>query len=311
MLGYLCAYYRYYHPVEFLTSYLNNAANEDDIKQGTGYAEKNGIKVTMPKWGISKSDYFYDLDKRIITKGLSSVKYLSERTADELYSLAKSKRYDYFMDVLSDISNETSVDSRQTDILIKIDYFSDFGNQRELLYLKELFEGLFKSGSVKKIAKTSVEDLPIRGIIESYSVGMTKSGGEAKSYTMLDVPAAMRECEGFLRSMGLSDLDDIIKVKNFEEAMGYAGYVSGKEEDRRKLYITNIFPLVRKADNKQFGYSITTKSIGSGKESRFTVVNKCYETDPIHKGDVILCKGYERNGQYFRLTSFEKIYQRA
>ena len=31
LLGYLCAYYRYYHPLEFLTSYLNNAANDGDI----------------------------------------------------------------------------------------------------------------------------------------------------------------------------------------------------------------------------------------------------------------------------------------
>lgn len=32
LLGYLCAYYRYYHPLEFITSFLNNAANEDDIR---------------------------------------------------------------------------------------------------------------------------------------------------------------------------------------------------------------------------------------------------------------------------------------
>ena len=30
LLGYLCGYYRYYHPLEFITSYLNNAANDND-----------------------------------------------------------------------------------------------------------------------------------------------------------------------------------------------------------------------------------------------------------------------------------------
>ena len=31
MIGYLCGYLRYYYPVEFIASYLNNANNEDDI----------------------------------------------------------------------------------------------------------------------------------------------------------------------------------------------------------------------------------------------------------------------------------------
>lgn len=47
LLGYLCAYYRYYHPIEFITSFLNNAANEEDIRNGTAYANRVGIQVTM------------------------------------------------------------------------------------------------------------------------------------------------------------------------------------------------------------------------------------------------------------------------
>lgn len=114
--------------------------------------------------------------------------------------------------------------------------------------------------------------------------------------------------EAAILSAGMSDLDDMTKVRNFADVMGYVGYVSGKEEDRRKLYITDIFPLVRKADGKQFGYSFVTKSIGSGKESRFTVVNKVFEQSPVSKGNIILCKGFERNGQYFRMTGYERLY---
>ena len=70
----------------------------------------------------------------------------------------------------------------------------------------------------------------------------------------------------------------------------------------------DVFTLVRKKDNKQFGYSIITKSIGSGIESRFTVVNKIYDQDPIKKGDIIYCKSFEKNGQYYSLTGYNKIY---
>lgn len=307
LLGYYYGYFRYHYPLEFITSYLNNAANEEDVKVGTALAERRGIKVTMPKWGLSKSEYFFDRDKNIIAKGLASIKYMSDGLAEELYELAHKKEYKRFIDLLFDLDQETSLNTRQLDILIKLDFFSDFGNQRELLRITELFYDTFKKGQAKKISKDKVDGTPLEPIITKYAVGVTKSGGIAKSYTLLDVVTIMQEAEDAIKAVHMEDLSDLSKVRNFAEVMGYAGYVSGKTEDRRKLYVLEVFPLHRKKDNKQFGYSIITKSIGSGKESRFTVFNGVYNTDPIHKGDVVYCKSYEREGQYFTLTGFSKV----
>lgn len=308
LLGYLCAYYRYYHPLEFITSFLNNAANDDDVRNGTAYANRAGIKITMPKWGLSKGEYFFDNQSNVIAKGLTSIKYMSEQLADELYRLSHSKKYTRFVDVLLDIDSKTCCDSRQLDILIKLDFFSEFGNQRELLRIRDLFYQTFKRGQAKQIKKSLVEGSPLEPIVQKYAVGVTKSGGIAKSYTLLDVQSILMESEDAVKAVGMDDLRDIDKVRNFYDVMGYVGYVSGKAEDRRKLYVLDIYPLSRKSDKKQFGYSVITKSIGSGKESRFTVFNAIYKTDPIKKGDIIFCKGFERDGQYFRLTSFEKIF---
>ena len=308
LLGYLCGYYRYYHPLEFLTSFLNNAANEDDIKNGTLYANKIGIKITIPKWGFSKSDYFFDAEKNIIIKGLSSIKYMSSGIAEELFDLAHSNEYIHFVDVLYDISKFSKIDARQLDILIKIDFFSDFGNQRELLRIADMFDNTFKKGEAKQISKAKVEGTVFEPIISKYAIGTTKTGGVAKNYTLTDVRAILREIEDAIKALHLDDLGDVIKVRNFVETMGYVGYISGKEEDRRKLYITNIFPVCRKKDGKQFGYSIITKSIGSGKESRFTVFNRVYDKNPIKKDDIIYCKSFERDGQYYTLTDYDKIY---
>lgn len=308
LLGYMCAYYRYYHPLEFLTSYLNNAANDEDIRNGTAYANRVGIQITMPKWGISRGEYFFDTERHIIAKGLTSIKYMSPALADELYNLAHEKSYQKFMDLLLDLDTKTSINTRQLDILIKIDYFSDFGNQRELLRIMDLFYETFKKGQAKQIRKSLVEGTPLEPIVSKYAVGVTKSGGIAKSFTLLDVVSIMRESEDAIKAVGMCDLSDIDKVRNFYDVMGYIGYVSGKEEDRRKLYILDIFPVSRRSDKRQFGYSVITKSIGSGKESRFTVFNAVYKKEPIVKGDIILCKGFEREGQYFKLTNYEKVF---
>lgn len=307
MLGYLCAYYRYYYPIEFITAFLNNAANDDDIQTGTILARKYGLKITLPKFGFSGSDYTFDKEKGVIAKGVSSVKFISPSVANELYSLSKESKYTYFINLLNDINQKTSVNSRQIDVLIKIDYFSEFGNQRELLRICDIFD-MFKKGTAKQIKKESIIDSPINDIVRKYSSDRTKSGAESKSYIMYDVPSIMRECEQLIKDACMPDLSDTIKVQNFSDIMGYVGYVSNKEEDRRKLFVKDIFPVKRKKDGKQFGYNIITQSIGSGIESRFTVFNRLYETDPIKKNDIILCKSFEREGSYFTLTGYSHIY---
>lgn len=308
-IGYICGYLRYYYPLEFLTSALNIFVDDTDKTADIiKYASKVGIQVTMPKWGISKDRYVFNKEKNIIAKGLDSIKYMSKGLAKELYELAHSKQYEYFIDVLDDVCWKTKTDTRQLDILIKLDFFSDFGNQKELLRITDIYFNVFNKGQAKKILKSKVEGTVFDGVISKYSDGTTKSGGVSKSYTLFDIKSAMHEVEEMIKSLMLDDLSDIVKVRSFADVMGYVGYVSGKEEDRKKLYVTNIFPVCRKKDGKQFGYSILTKSIGSGKESRFTVFNNVFDKEPIKKDDIIVCRSYERNGQYFTLTSYSKLY---
>lgn len=306
LLTYLCAYCRHYYPIEFLTSFLNNAANDDDIKNGTAYASKVGIKVTMPKWGLSKSEYFYDKEKGIIAKGLSSVKFMSKSTAEQMYRLSHRQNYARFTDILLAVE-QTAINTRQIDILIKLDFFSEFGNQRELLRIADMFYGFFNHGNAKQIGKDKVAGTPLEEIIQRHSTGTTKAGAEAKRYTIQDMPGLLRDTEDAILALHLDDLSDVLKVQNFADAMGYAGYVSGREEDRRKLYITGVFPLIRKRDGKQFGYSVLTKSIGSGIEARWTVFNRVFDLNPVKTGDIILCKSWERDGKYFIMNSYERV----
>lgn len=307
LIGYMCAWLRHYHPIEFITAFLNNAANEDDIRNGTAFANKVGVSVTMPKWGVSKSNYFFDADKHIIAKGLESVKYISASIADELYDIANSDTFGSFTNVLLALDEKSAIDARQTDTLIKIDFFSEFGNQRELFRITELFSGLFKHGQAKKLSKEVIDGTELEPIVTKYAVGTLKSGGVAKSYTLLDVNSIMQETERAVKRAKMPDLNDITKVRNFVDVMGYVGYVSGREKDRPKLYVLDIYPLKRKRDKAQFGYSVITKSIGSGIESRFTVFNRVFSKEPIKKDDIILCKGYDRDGQYFTMTEYDKI----
>ena len=261
----------------------------------------------MPKWGISKSEYAYDKESNTIAKGLSSIKYMGSAVAEELYDISKSKKFECFTDVLSTLASETSVDTRQLDILIKLDFFSEFGNQRELLRITDLFYNMFKKGEIKQISKEAVEGTPFEDIIKKYSTGVTKTGGVAKRYTILDVESLLKEVEASIKSIKMDDLDEKLKAINFIDIMGYAGYTTGRNEDRSKLYVLNVYPLCRKKDGKQFGYSIITKSLGSGIESRFTVMNKMYDSEPVKKGDFIKCLSWSKDNGFFRMDRYEML----
>lgn len=234
---------------------------------------------------------------------------MSQKISEELYALAHSKKHDHFVDVLYDINEHTSIDTRQLEILIKLDFFSDFGNQRELLRIMGIFYDTFKRGEAKQIKKNVVDATQLEEIIKKYSIGTKKNGEDAKSYTLVDNRNMLREIEDAIIAVGMEDLPILSKVKYFKEAMGYIGYVSNLPEDRPKLYVLDVYPLKRKSDGRHFGYSIITKSIGSGIESRFTVMKSLYDKEPILKDSVIYCKEYVREGIYYRMTRYEKITQ--
>lgn len=308
LLGYLCGYYRHYYPMEFITSYLNNAANEDDIQTGTAYAHRIGIKIVSPRWGLSKSEYFFNKEQRIISKGMSSIKYMSKAVADELYALAQSRNFSSFVDVLKGIAERTSTNQRQLDILIHIDFFAEFGNQNELTVISNVFSELFKNGEARQIKRSLIDGTIYESAVRNHATSKTKSGTEAKSYTLVDCDAAMHEAEDAIRAMGLKDVCLRDKLKYQTDYFGHVAS-TGNEADRATLIVIGVYPLERKRDGKQFGYSVITNSLGSGKQSRFTVFNRDWKRcGEIAKGDIIRCLDYKRDGEYFTMTDYTELW---
>lgn len=306
MIGYLCAYLRYYYPAEFITAYLNNANNEDDIKNGSALAELYGIQIVPPRYGISKDRYVYDKDRNVIAKGINSIKYMNSTVANELYDLAKRSDPKTFMSLLTLMNNETSIDTRQRDILIKIDFFVDFGNVTELSRIASIFV-FFKNGTAKKVQKDKISGQML-DVVSKYATDKNKNGTEAKSFTITDMAGLLNECESVIKSLHLPDLDLKCKIQNQIELMGYIDLTTNKKEDRRKLLITDVFPLSSKKDNTVWGYAAQTRSIGSGKVSRLTIRSSVYAKAPIKRFDIIYAKELEKNRSgYWYLLDYDLI----
>ena len=148
--GYVSAYLRYYYPTEFITTALNiNKDNEDKTLAITQYAKKRNITLSPIKFRYSTNDYRCDAKTHTIFKGIESIKFCNSKIADELYAL-RDNQYKSFIDLLIDITEHTSVDSRQLDILIKLDFFSEFGEPNELLTQVQIFNAIYGKKTAKK-----------------------------------------------------------------------------------------------------------------------------------------------------------------
>ena len=305
MIGYVCAYLRYYYPLEFICSYLNNADTEKDIANGTDLAKIKKIKILPIRFGVSRAKYSFDKKTNSIYKGIGSIKFLNEKVAEELFKLSENK-YESFTDLLLDIKNKTSINSRQLDILIKLDFFSMFGNCKELLNIVDIVN-FFKFGETKTIKKEKLEGSYILNFIDKYATDKGAKGNKLKNYNILDCKSILIECENYIKSLNIEDMDLRNKIMNQQEYLGYISATT-KEEDRPILFVKEVKTLKRKSDKKQFGYSIFTQSIGSGITSRFTLLNRdAKEYGELHKNDIIKCLDYEIKNSYFNLKKFQKI----
>ena len=158
MLGYLCAYYRHYYPLEFCTAFLNCTESEADFTAGTQLIKDLGYKIMPAKFGVSRSGFFFSKEDGAIYKSVDSIKELNKAVGEEMFAL-KNNHYESFIDVLYDLKEKTSLRSNQLDILIKVNFFSDFGDPAKLLYLAARFDRLAyrKSVRIDQLEEMSVE----------------------------------------------------------------------------------------------------------------------------------------------------------
>lgn len=131
--GYIGAYLRYHYPLEFLTTILN-VMKDEKVSKIVAFAKKNNYEIRNIEFGKSIAEYVHNKEEGNVYKGIASIKFLNAKVAEELYKLANSRDWDYndWVGALTYIL-DTSIDSRQMEILIRLDFFKKFGAKEVLL----------------------------------------------------------------------------------------------------------------------------------------------------------------------------------
>jgi len=287
MIGYLCGYYRYYNPLEFITAYLNNANNEDDIRDGTKLAKLKNIKISPIKFRYSKAKYFPDKETNTIYKGIGSIKYCNDNNGSKLYEL-RGNQYNSFYDAMKDILS-TGINSKQLDILVKLDFFSEFAKSKKILRFIELYNII---SSAKQLSKDKVTKFNINTeIITKYSRQTEKK---------------------FILSDNIKILEEIweeipnknINIKErIQTEVEYLGYPETKSNA-----ISEEYAMVININTKYKNPVITLYEINNGNTEIIKVKKKQFDLNSFKLYDVIKTKERKRENKWKKTEDgFEMI----
>lgn len=299
MIGLFIGWLRYYHKIELLTAALNvYVDNNEKMSSIKEYIKSQGINIAGVKFGKSKAQYFMDKDENTIYQGIGSIKYCNNQIADELYELSKNN-YDNFIDLLVDIISKTSVDDRQLHILTTLNFFSEYGKNKYLLEIIDLYNslGTCKTFKKDKISAMSIDENIVRQCAEKET---------PKQYSAVNKRKLVKMLIGMFENKSLSVKEQILKE---QEYLGNITYKNPNAPENMfyviecKFYKDKTKPYLQLYDLKNGEY-LKTK-ITSGKS---------FIENPFDTNNVIHVKEFGEknkmkkiNGSWVKTDETEKI----
>lgn len=263
------AYLKSHYPLEYYATVFNKfTGDERRTTNLTKELEYFGIKLYNPKFRYSKATYHPDKESNSIYKGLASIKYMNEKVADELYSL-KDCVFDDFIDVLEAVHEYTSINSLQLDILIKLDFFSEFGKSQKLLDITAAYDEIYSKKQFKK------DKLPLglsEEIVRIYAAKETE-----KMFMQVETRLLLKKIIQAIPNKSIS-MESIFA--NHLEFVGYCSYTD-ESYDERVCVISDL------KTNKWGTAFATLYKLKDGKSMTLKVDKNYFANKPLKKFDVI------------------------
>ena len=255
------AYLKSHYPLEYYTVVMNSYSDDSErTARLTNEMKYFNIKLKNPKFRYSKGEYFFDRETNSIYKGISSIKFISKNAGSILYDL-KDNHYDTFCDLLVDIGNK--INSKNIQILIRLNFFSEFGTISKLLKIYELYTNLY--GKIQ-ISKDKYPKL--NNIFSKFAIKETE-----KRFTFNNTLPILKGIEKHLKNKE----NDVVQL-----ILDYFEY-TGACDIKNNSYGNNSIVI---DINTKYAPKITLYSIKKGMTKEIKIYKKNY-INPLKIGDVI------------------------
>lgn len=261
------AYLKANYPLEYYTVCLNNYVDDENkTKKLTEELSTFNITIKPIKFRHSKDTYSPDKENNAIYKGISSVKFLNAEVAQQMYEM-REQEFPTFIDFLK----VNPCNSRQTEILIALDFFSEFGKSQKLLDIYEVFNTYYGKKQLKK-DKIDLDE----------SLVMKYATATDKMYKIIDN-------EGLVQELCNRVEDKSIPIKERlsaeAEYLGYIDYINPKATNYG--YVLDI--------DTKYSPRIKIYRLDTGETVTYKLAKKDYNNNPISNHDLLKFTFERRN----------------
>ena len=261
------AYLKANYPLEYYTVCLNNYSDDENkTKKLTEELSTFDIKILPIKFRHSKDTYSPDKENNAIYKGIASVKFLNAEVAQQMYEM-REQEFPTFIDFLK----VNPCNSRQTEILIKLDFFSEFGKSQKLLDEYAIYTTYYGKKQFKK-EKITLDD-------ETMS----------KFATSTDKMYKITDSEGLIKELCNRVEDKSIPIKERltaeAEYLGYINYINPKAANYG--YVLDI--------DTKYSPRIKMYRLDTGETATYKLAKKDYNNNPISNHDLLKFTFERRN----------------
>lgn len=272
------AYLKSHYPLEYYTVALNYYG-DDSVRtlKLTNELSFFGIELKPIKFRYSKSDYSLSREDNSIYKGIQSIKNMNSKVADEIYEL-RNNDYTSFGELLNDIYEKTSAKQNQLQILIKLNYFKEFGEIGQLLMQLEFYKKYCKANGKQK-PKTQLK----KEILDNLNI----------PYTMI-IPFCTDETPKMFKGVDfkrvLIAIGDLLPSKQFtlsdriKTEIEYLGYITIVDDKYSRM------AAVLSVDTK-YSPKLKMYSLKNGTTLDCKIDKKTFNKEKLSDGDIVRISG--------------------
>jgi DNA polymerase III alpha subunit len=261
------AYLKANYPYHFYSVMLQTYTEKGKKDKVTAYKKEMyqafGIEEGKYKFRLDNRNFAIDEENHCINPSLASIKNMGKNAPQELYDM-RNNEYKSFLDVLEALK-PTSLNKTMIEILIKLDYFSEFGSPNYLLNIVDVFN---KWNGRSTMKKKDIEEL-------GYDIELFKQFGRETEKQFNDLDSS-KMIQYFISK--LEDKTSILdRLKYQHEACGYCFNKYSKHKNIGLVLdvdLTNA-PL------------ITVYLLDKGEEIKYKAYKRSYNKNIIKQYDMI------------------------
>lgn len=287
------AWLKAHYPLEFYKVALQRYTKKGDKDKVTALKAEMlemGYKLKPIKFGDDNRDFVIDRENNCIYQTMSSIKNMQKIAPDILYNIGlhKDELPELFF-IFNEIE-KTKLNKKSIDILIKLNYFSEYGDINYVLYELNIYkatkEVINKFKDCKQLKKTdcekyNIDEEVIRKLSGKETEKLFKDINSEELYNYI--------LDNYQKIIELISKQYIYKPTEKIEEIAYEVGLSGYTNKIDETLSNNLY-IVCTIDTNKYGTNFATLyQVNSGKTFNHKINKKIFQERPCNSGDILKC----------------------